>query len=604
MPSLSRVPVFYAPENNRFETNYGQFEIQLQFPWKVYLVSVKLKLGTKALIGAVVVIALNTALVVGAAYWSLSSDFTDRAKRDIEGNLRTFALTFTETFGDAKVSVQNGVVTRIEIPAIPEIKDHAIVDRAVSYVGGSATLFVVDDSGQFVRRSTNVKKENGDRAVGTQLAADHPAQALLRRGEAYKGPATLFGKSFMTAYFPVTNPAGKVIGILYVGVPMAELDAMLSQAMRTMVVAAAIAALLVLGLTMLAVRRVTKPLAAVTDALTAIAEGREDVAIKSDDRSDEIGEIARSLVVFRSAASERRRMREEQTAAAAAAVEQRKAELQRFVDSFQASIGGIIENVLTSSGEFEREARQLTQTARTTADLSGHSAGASETASEHVRTAAAASDELSGSIAEIIRRVQESNAIAAEAVNQATATDQRIKELSDAGNRIGDVVKLITSIAEQTNLLALNATIEAARAGDAGRGFAVVAQEVKTLAGQTAKATEEISSQIANMQTVTQESVDAIKAIGSTIERINGIAASISAAVEQQRAATQNITQSVRSAATGTAEVVENIRSAARGAGETGESSNRMFASAQALSGESLRLKAEVQKFLDGMRAA
>ncbi len=576
----------------------------MQFPWKVYDVSVKLKLGTKALIGAVVVIALNTALVVGAAYWSLSSDFADRAKRDIEGNLRTFALTFTETFKDAKVSVQNGVVTRIEITAIPEIKDHAIVDRAVSYVGGSATLFVVDDSGQFVRRSTNVKKENGDRAVGTQLAADHPAQALLRRGEAYKGPATLFGKSFMTAYFPVTNPAGKVIGILYVGVPMAELDAMLSQAMRTMVVAAAIAALLVLGLTMLAVRRVTKPLAAVTDALTAIAEGREDVAIKSDDRSDEIGEIARSLVVFRSAASERRRMREEQTAAAAAAVEQRKAELQRFVDSFQASIGGIIENVLTSSGEFEREARQLTQTARTTADLSGHSAGASETASEHVRTAAAASDELSGSIAEIIRRVQESNAIAAEAVNQATATDQRIKELSDAGNRIGDVVKLITSIAEQTNLLALNATIEAARAGDAGRGFAVVAQEVKTLAGQTAKATEEISSQIANMQTVTQESVDAIKAIGSTIERINGIAASISAAVEQQRAATQNITQSVRSAATGTAEVVENIRSAARGAGETGESSNRMFASAQALSSESLRLKAEVQKFLDGMRAA
>ncbi|MGY4308084.1 methyl-accepting chemotaxis protein [Bradyrhizobium sp. USDA 4369] len=566
--------------------------------------SLKLKLGTKALIGAAVVIALNTALVVGAAYWSLSSDFADRAKRDIEGNLRTFALTFAETFKDAKVSVQNGAVTRIEVPAMSDIKDHATVDRATSYVGGSATLFVVDDSGQFVRRSTNVKKENGDRAVGTQLAADHPAQPLLRRGEAYKGPAVLFGKPFMTAYFPVTNPAGKVLGILYVGVPMAELDAMLSQVMQTMMVAAGIAALLVLGLTMLAVRRVTKPLTAVTEALTAIADGREDIEIRSDDRTDEIGEIARSLVFFRSAASERRRMREEQAAAAAAAVEQRKTELQCFVNSFQASIGGIIENVLTSASEFEREARQLTEAARTTADLSGQSAGASETASEHVHTAAAASDELSGSIAEIIRRVQESNAIAAEAVNQATATDQRIKELSDAGNRIGDVVKLITSIAEQTNLLALNATIEAARAGDAGRGFAVVAQEVKTLAGQTANATEEISSQIANMQTVTQESVDAIKAIGATIERINEIAASISAAVEQQRAATQNITQSVRSAASGTAEVVNNIRSAARGAGETGESSNRMFTSAQALSGESLRLKAEVQKFLDNMQAA
>ncbi|HEX7931175.1 MAG TPA: methyl-accepting chemotaxis protein, partial [Sphingomicrobium sp.] len=225
-------------------------------------------------------------------------------------------------------------------------------------------------------------------------------------------------------------------------------------------------------------------------------------------------------------------------------------------------------------------------------------------ASEHVRTAAVASDELSNSIAEITRRVQESNGIAADAVKQAAATDQRINELSEAGARIGDVVKLITSIAEQTNLLALNATIEAARAGDAGRGFAVVAQEVKSLAGQTAKATEEISSQIANMQLATGESVVAIKAIGQTIERISDIATSISAAVEQQRGATANIAQSVRAAASGTAEVAVNIRNAAQGADETGETSNRMFASAQALSGESLHLKAEVEKFLDRVRAA
>ena len=565
----------------------------------------KLKLGTKALVGAAVVIALNTALVVGAAYWSLTSDFSARAKQDIERNLRTLALTFAEAFKEARVDLQNGAVTRVEIPAIPELKDHAIVDRAVAYVGGSATLFVYDDaSGQFVRRSTNVKKENGDRAVGTQLAADHPGQANLRRGQPYQGPAVLFGKPFMTSYSPVLNPAGKVIGILYVGVPMAELDAMLAQALQTMIIAAAIAALLVLALTMLVVRRVTKPLTQVTQALTAIAEDRSDVEIDCDDRGDEIGEIARTLAVFRNAALERRRLRDEQAALAETSAEQRKAELRRFVDSFQASVGGIIDKVLNSSGEFERGAQQLTQTARTTAELSGRSAGASEQASEHVRSAAAASDELAGSIAEIFRRVQESTGIAAEAVKQASATDQRIKELSDAGARIGDVVRLITSIAEQTNLLALNATIESARAGDAGRGFAVVAQEVKTLAGQTAKATEEISSQIANMQLVTQESVDAIKAIGQTIERISDIAASISAAVEQQRAATQNISQSVRAAASGTAEVVSNIRSAARGAGETGESSNAMFVSAKSLSGESLRLKAEVDKFLDGMRAA
>jgi methyl-accepting chemotaxis protein len=570
-----------------------------------FLPSLKLKLGTKTVICAVLLIAVNTALVVGAAYGSLTAGFGDRAQRDIEVNLRTLALAFAETFPDAKITLQDGNVSRAEIPRMPDLKDHAIVDRAVSYVGGNATLFVYDAaSGQFVRRSTNVKKENGDRAVGTQLAPDHPGQAFLRRGEAYKGPATLFGTSFMTAYFPVSDPTGKVIGILYVGIPMAQLDGMLAQALKTMAVAAAFAALFVLVLTMLIVRRVTKPLTSVTQSLTAIANGESDVEIDCHERMDEIGEIARTVAVFKSNSLERQRLREQQAANAAKAAEQRKFELNSFVDEFQASVGGILDKVLNSSSEFERVAKQLTETARTTADVSGQSAGASETASEHVRSAAAASDELSKSISEITRRVQESNGIAAEAVKQAAATDQRINELSEAGARIGDVVKLITSIAEQTNLLALNATIEAARAGDAGRGFAVVAQEVKSLAGQTAKATEEIGSQIANMQLATEESVSAIKAIGQTIEHISEIANSISAAVEQQRGATQNIAQSVRAAASGTADVAANIRSAARGADETGETSSRMFASAQALSSESLHLKAEVEKFLDGVRAA
>jgi methyl-accepting chemotaxis protein len=569
------------------------------------LAFLRLSLGPKAVLSAALLIAVNTALVVGAGYWSLTRDFDARAERDIDVNLRTLTLAFGETFPDAKIAIRDGVVERIEIPKMPEFSDHKIVDRATSYVGGTATLFVYDDaSQQFVRETTNVKKENGDRAVGTQLAADHPAQAVLRRGQAYKGPAMLFGRRFYTAYQPVFGTAGKVIGIVYVGIPTAQLDSMLSQALWAMAIAAAIAALLVLGMTMLIVRRVTKPLRFVTESLTVLAEGRTDVEVQHADRHDEIGAIARTVDVFKNNRLERRQLEAERVSNEKLAMDRRKAELNQFVEDFRTKIGGIIERVLNSSGQFEKDAQQLSVTAHSTAEMSGQSAGASRQASEHVRSAAAASNELSQSIVEISRRVQESNGVTADAVKQADATDERMAELSAAGDRIGHVVKLITSIAEQTNLLALNATIEAARAGDAGRGFAVVAQEVKTLAGQTAKATEEISAHIVNMQRATGESVNAIKAIGLTIERISGITTSISSAVEQQGTATQSIAEGVQAAARGTLDVADNIERVAKNARETGTTSGLMLKSAQELSDVSTHLKDEVEKFLDSVRAA
>jgi methyl-accepting chemotaxis protein len=565
----------------------------------------RLNLGPKAVLSATLLIAVNTALVAGAGYWSLTRDFDARAERDIDGNLRTLGLAFAETFPDAKVVIRDGVVERIEMPRMPEFSDHKIVDRATAYVGGTATLFVYDDaSQQFVRRTTNVKKENGDRAVGTQLAADHPAQAALRRGEAYKGPAMLFGRHFYTAYQPVFGAGGKVIGIVYVGIPTAQLDGMLSQALWAMAIAAALAALLVLGMTMVIVRRVTKPLRAVTESLTVLAEGRTDVEVQHADRYDEIGAIARTVDVFKNNRLERRQLEAERINAEKLAMDRRKAELNQFVEEFRTKIGGIIERVLNSSGRFAKDAQQLSATAHETAEMSGQSANASRQASEHVRSAAAASNELSQSIVEISRRVQESNGVTADAVKQADVTDERMAELSAAGDRIGDVVKLITSIAEQTNLLALNATIEAARAGDAGRGFAVVAQEVKNLAGQTAKATDEISGHIVNMQRATGESVGAIKAIGQTIERISGITTSISSAVEQQGTATQSIAEGVQAAASGTLDVADNIERVAKNARETGMTSGMMSKSAKELSEVSVHLKDEVEKFLDSVRAA
>jgi methyl-accepting chemotaxis protein len=566
----------------------------------------RLKLGPKAVLSAAFLILINTGLLVGAGYWSLTRDFGLRSERDIELSLRTLTLAFGEASPDAKITLRSdGSVERVVIPKMPEFTDHRIVDRATSYVGGNATLFVYDEAtDQFVRRTTNVKKENGDRAVGTHLAADHPGQAIIRRGEAYKGPAMLFGNRFYTAYHPVFDPSGKVIGIIYVGIATAELDGMLRQAVWAMVVAAGIAALLALAATLLLVRRVTKPLNAVADTLTALADGSTDVDVRFADRSDEIGVIARTIDTFKTNRIERRQLEADRLNAEKAAAEQRKKELNQFVDAFRTRIGGIIEQVLNSSHRFESDAQQLSMTARSTAELSGQSADASRQASDHVRGAATASDELSQSIIEISRRVQDSNSVAADAVKQASATDQRMAELSAAGDRIGDVVKLITSIAEQTNLLALNATIEAARAGEAGRGFAVVAQEVKILAGQTAKATDEISSHIDNMQRATGESVEAIKAIGHTIERISEITTSISAAVEEQGTATQDIARGVQAAAGGTLQVADNIERVARDAGATEATSGQMLHSAKALSDVSIRLRDEVEEFLDSVRAA
>jgi methyl-accepting chemotaxis protein len=565
----------------------------------------RLNLGPKAVLSAAILIAVNTALVVGAGYWSLTHDFDARAERDIDVNLRTLSLAFGESFPGARIEIRDGIVERIEIPKMPEFNDYKIVDRATSYVGGTATLFVYDEaSQQFVRRTTNVKKENGDRAVGTQLAADHPAQAILRRGQAYKGPAMLFGRRFYTAYQPVFGATGKVIGIVYVGIPTAQFDGMLWQAIVAMAVAAAVAALLVLGMTMAIVRRVTKPLKAVTETLTVLAAGKTDVEVQHTERHDEIGAIARTVGVFKNNRIERRQLEAERISNEKLAMDRRKAELNQFVEDFRTKISGIIEQVLKSSGQFEKDAKQLSLTAHSTAEMSGQSAGASRQASEHVRSAATASNELSQSIVEISRRVQESNGVTGDAVKQADATDERMTELSAAGDRIGDVVKLITSIAEQTNLLALNATIEAARAGDAGRGFAVVAQEVKNLAGQTAKATDEISAHIVNMQRATGESVSAIKAIGLTIERISGITTSISSAVEQQGAATQSIAEGVQAAASGTLDVADNIERVAKNARETETTSGLMLKSAQKLSSVSTHLKDEVEKFLDSVRAA
>ena len=384
-----------------------------------------------------------------------------------------------------------------------------------------------------------------------------------------------------------------------------ESDAIVGETERLIVMLAAGGFLLGATLALLLGKGISRPMIAMCKAMRELAGGNFDVVLPGLGRKDELGEMAGAVEEFKMQAiakAERDAAAQDTQNKASSAA--RRTELIRFADDFEAAVGAIVSNVSASAVQLEQAAGMLTRTAETTQSLSSQVAGASEEASSNMQSVAAATEELSISVDDIGRRVHESNRIAEAAVLQAQQTDGRIGKLSRAAQEIGDVVKLITAIAEQTNLLALNATIEAARAGEAGRGFAVVASEVKSLASQTAKATDEISSHISGMQGATQESVAAIKEIGGTIAQISNIASSIASAVEQQSSATQEIARSVQNVAQGTQEAAANIMQVNRGATETGSASEEVLNSAKTLSTESTRLREELDRFMANIRAA
>jgi methyl-accepting chemotaxis protein len=358
-----------------------------------------------------------------------------------------------------------------------------------------------------------------------------------------------------------------------------------------------------IGVSIYVVRDVSAGIASIVTPMQALGKGDLTALVPHQGEKTEIGAMADTLQVFKEALIAKKAADQ-----AAALDAEAKIERGRRVDAitrnFETTIGEIVQTVSSASTQLESSAGTLSATADRSEKLTTAVAAASEEASTNVQSVASATEELSSSVNEISRQVQESARMATDAVGQARTTNDRVSQLSKAAGRIGDVVELINTIAGQTNLLALNATIEAARAGEAGRGFAVVASEVKALAEQTAKATGEIGQQISGIQAATEESVNAIKEISGTIERLSEISSTIAAAVEEQGAATQEISRNVQQAAQGTQQVSANITDVQRGASETGSASSQVLSAAQSLSGDSNRLKLEVGKFLDTVRAA
>ncbi len=351
-------------------------------------------------------------------------------------------------------------------------------------------------------------------------------------------------------------------------------------------------------------RSIVTPVTSITAAMKRVSDGDLATEIPARDRRDEIGAMAAALAVFRDALARNREMEQAARMQEEEAQAEKRRTMEALANDFEAKVGTLVRQLSAAADEMETAARSMSSNAEQTNQQSGMVAAAAEETSANVQAVATATEELSVSASEIGGQVTQSSDIAARAVGDARRTNEKVQDLAQGAAKIGDVVKLISDIAEQTNLLALNATIEAARAGEAGRGFAVVASEVKELASQTSRATEDIAGQIAAIQNSTSDVVEAIQSIGTTIEDMHRIAASVAAAVEQQQAATSEIARNVNEAARGTQEVTENITQVREAATHTGAAAAQVLTAANGLAKNAGEMNRELGAFLNGIRTA
>lgn len=445
-------------------------------------------------------------------------------------------------------------------------------------------------------------KQNSDALIATEDAA----MKAVEQGDFETAKRLMFDSNYDANKAIIVEPLNKFQKMMN---ERAQEEA--QQANRTtsvlmgvMYVLLGVTAVLVLGALYFYVgRKIVAPMVAMTSIMQALAQGDTSVSVPNADRKDEVGDMAEAIEVFRANAVQRARLESEQ-AEQNEKQAARMQELERLCNEFDREVSGMLEILASAATEMHSTAEQMSSTAENTNERATSVAGSSDKATANVETVATATEEMSTSVKEIARQVDSSTTIAGRAVEETTRTNQTVQGLAAAAEKIGEIVSVISEIAEQTNLLALNATIEAARAGEAGKGFAVVASEVKALANQSAKATEEIAAQVSEIQSQTGGAVEAIGRITATIQELSETAAAIAAAVEEQDAATQDIAKNVQDAARETRQVAQDISQVQEGSQSTGAAASQVLAAAGQLSNDSERLRSQVDGFLAAIRAA
>ncbi|HEY1723464.1 MAG TPA: methyl-accepting chemotaxis protein [Magnetospirillaceae bacterium] len=486
-----------------------------------------------------------------------------------------------------------------------------ILDALRFGAGSKSYFFGISFDGISIQNAADLKQE------GTNIYDQGDADAKVR-SDALIAAGKMSSDTPKNVFYMYKKPGGtenfrKVSSVsayapwqwfFGTGTYLDDVSAAFWGAVWKLAMAAAIVLAVAAAITIVLSRAIAKPMRQLADIAKLISEGEYAVTVPATDRADEVGTLANAIQVLRDRAKAGEAARQAHDDKMKEIDQQRHAMMLSLAEKFDTSVGAVVKSVSSQASQMVHSAESLSSTAEDATRKASSMAAASEQASANVQTVASATEELSSSIMEISRQVAQSSRIAATAVNEADKANHMVRGLVETSQKIGAVVALITDIANQTNLLALNATIEAARAGEAGKGFAVVAAEVKNLATQTARATEEIGGQISGIQGATREAVEAIQSIGKTIGDINGIASTIAAAVEEQSAATKEIARNVEQAAQGTTEVTTNITSVSQAANDTGTAASQVLTSAQDLTRQSDTLRGLVTEFLAEVKAA